>query len=203
MTEAILDLPPPGGYVRPVGWESYDEAPAGEAWSRFAAALEEGIEAGLAGDGAEALRRFDAAERALPPDGGYGRLLLGINRAQALLATDDAAGAEREAAAALRLARREKNEHWVALAGLGAALAHLARGRRSAARARLAEALRGFTRHGELLRRVQCHFLLGEVAYLGEDIARAGTHFRQGAALAREAGEQEWVELLGLRFEHR
>jgi ATP/maltotriose-dependent transcriptional regulator MalT len=203
MLDALPDLPPPGGYVRPEGWESYDEAPAGEAWRRFAGPLEAGIEAELAGDAAGALRRFDEAARELPPDAPFGRLLLGINRAQALLAADDAAGADAQAVAALRLARREKNEHWTALASLGAALVHLARGRRSAARERLAEAVRGFTRHGDLLRLIQCHFLLGEVAYLGEDIARAGSHYRQGAALAREAGEQEWVELLGLRFEHR
>lgn len=203
MLEALLELPPPGGYVRAEGWESYDEAPANEAWHRFAAEVEPGIEAGLARDGAGALRRFDLAAAELSPEVLYGRLLLGINRAQALLLLDDAAGAEEEAVKALRLARREKREHWIALAGLGVALVYLARGRRAEARARLGEAVRGFARHGDLLRQIQCHYILGEIAYLAEDPIRAGSHYRDGLAVAREAGEQEWVELLTSRFEHR
>lgn len=203
MIEALLELPPPAGYVRPAGWESYDEAPKGEAWDRFADELEAGIEAGLAGDGAEALRRFDVAEAALPADALYGRLLLGIDRAQALLAADDAAGAEEAAVKALKLARREKKAHWEALAGLGLALVYLARGKRADARTRISEAVRGFTRHGDRLRQIECHFILGEIAYIAEDPIRAGTHYRDGLAVARESGEQEWVELLTSRFEHR
>lgn len=203
MIESLLELPPPAGYVRAAGWESYDEAPKGEGWDRFAAALEDGIERGLAGDGAEALRRFDAAEALLPGDAEYGRLLLGINRAQALLAADDAARAEEEALRALKLARREKREHWAALASLGLALVYLARGRRADARGRIAEAVRAFTRHGDRLRQIECHFILGEIAYIAEDPIRAGSHYRDGLAVAREAGEQEWIELLTSRFEHR
>ncbi|HEU4455001.1 MAG TPA: hypothetical protein VFR81_18200 [Longimicrobium sp.] len=203
MIEALLELPPPAGYVRAAGWESYDEAPKGEAWERFAEALEAGIEAGLALDGAEALRRFDAAEALLPPDALYCRLLLGINRAQALLAADDAAGAEEEAMRALKLGRREKKEHWSALASLGLALVFLARGKRADARGRLTEAVRGFTRHGDRLRQIECHFILGEIAYMAEDPIRAGAHYRDGLGVAREAGEQEWIELLTSRFEHR
>ncbi|HEX8694522.1 MAG TPA: hypothetical protein VF746_19015 [Longimicrobium sp.] len=203
MIEILLELPPPGGYVRAEGWESYDEVPATKAWHRFAAEIEAGVEAGLAGDGAGALRRFDLAAAELPPEALYGRLLLGIDRAQALLLLDDAAGAEDEAVRALRLARREKREHWMALAGLGVALVYLARGRRAEARTRLGEAVRGFARHGDRLRQIQCHYVLGEIAYLGEDPIRAGSHYRDGLAVAREACEQEWIELLTSRFEHR
>ena len=204
MTESeTAVLPPPGGYVRPEGWESYDEGPRGAHWPRFAAELEAGIEAALAGDPAGARSRFDAAAAALEPGGHFGRLLLGVNRAQALLDAGDLPSAEAEAAAALRLARREKKEHWTALANLALGLVHIARGRRGDARARLSDALRGFAQHGDRLRLIQCHFLLGEIAYLGEDIGRAGKHYREGAAAAREAGEQEWVELLSERFDHR
>ena len=203
MIEALLELPPPAGYVRAEGWESYDEAPRTDAWHRFAGALEEGIEAGLSGDGAEALRRFGAAESLLGANDGFGRLLLGINRAQALLAVDDAAGAEDAAVRALKLARREKKEHWTALASLGVALVFLARGKRADARARLTDAIRGFTRHGDRLRLIQCHYVLGEIAYIAEDPIRAGAHYRDGLSVAREAAEQEWIELLTSRFEHR
>jgi hypothetical protein len=50
---------------------------------------------------------------------------------------------------------------------------------------------------------VQCHYLLGEIAYLGEDPIRAGAHYRDALAIARAAEAQEWIELLTLRFEHR
>lgn len=203
MIEALLELPPPAGYVRAAGWESYDEAPKGEAWARFAEELDTGIEAGLSGDGADALRRFDRAEAALPADEHYGRLLLGINRAQALLAADDAAGAEDAASKALKLARREKKAHWEALASLGLALVYLARGKRADARTRVSEAVRGFTRHGDRPRQIECHFILGEIAYIAEDPIRAGTHYRDGLAVARVAAAQDAIELLTLRFEHR
>jgi tetratricopeptide (TPR) repeat protein len=203
MIEALLELPPPGGYVRAMGWEAYDEAPRTDAWARFAVEIEGGIEAGLGGDGAEALRRFVAAEGALRPDDHFGRLLLGLNRSQALLAADDAARAENAAAGALKLARRHRNEHWAALAGLALGLVFLARGRRADARARLGEAVRGFARHGDRLRMIQAHYVLGEIAYLAEDPIRAGAHYRDGLAVARKAAEQEWIELLTSRFEHR
>jgi len=82
-------------------------------------------------------------------------------------------------------------------------LAQLARGRRNEARARLGDAARLFARFGETLRRIQCHYLLGEVAWMGEDPIRAGSHYRDALAVARPAGEQAWIELLTLRFEHR
>ena len=130
-------------------------------------------------------------------------LLVLLNRAQLLLETGDLARADDEAATALRVARREKRERWIALASLCAALVHLARGRRADARSRLGEAARLFARTGDALRQVQCHYLLGEIAYLGDDPIRAGAHYRDALAIARPAGEQEWVELLTLRFEHR
>ncbi|HKP74719.1 MAG TPA: hypothetical protein VJT67_04215, partial [Longimicrobiaceae bacterium] len=108
-----------------------------------------------------------------------------------------------EATAALRLARREKQDGWVALATFGSALVALARGRRAGARTRLGEAVRLFARSGDAMRQVQCHYLLGEIAYLGEDPIRAGAHYRDGLAVARAAGAQVWIELLTLRFEHR
>ncbi len=203
MIESLLELPPPGGYVRAVGWEAYDEAPRTEAWARFATELEAGIEAGIAGDGVEALRRFDAAGGALGGEDEFGRLLLAIDRAQALLAVDDAWRAEEEGTRALKLARRHKNEHWTALASLCLALVYLARGRRADARKLLGEAVRGFARHGDRLRVIQAHYILGEIAYLAEDPIRAGSHYRDGLGVAREAAEQEWIELLTSRFEHR
>lgn len=203
MIEALLELPPPGGYVRPEGWESYDETPRTPDWPVVSAEMEAGIEAALAGDGPGALARFDAAAAALAPQDHYGRLLLAINRAQALLLVDDSAAAETEAAAALRLARREKKDHWAALASLGLALVFLARGRRADARNRLGEAARGLARHGDRLRVIQAHYVLGEIAYLAEDPIRAGSHYRDGLAVAREVGAQEWIELLTSRFEHR
>jgi hypothetical protein len=126
-----------------------------------------------------------------------------MNRAQALLEAGELALADDEAAAALRLARREKQDRWVALASLCAALVALARGRRADARTRLGEAARRFARAGDALRQVQCHYLLGEIAYLGEDPIRAGAHYRDALAIARAAEAQEWIELLTLRFEHR
>jgi tetratricopeptide (TPR) repeat protein len=130
-------------------------------------------------------------------------LLLSVNRAQVLLETGDLPGAEELALAALRLARRERNDRWAALAGLSVSLVQLARGRRNDARARLGEAVRLFARAGDARRQVQCHYLLGEIAYLGEDPIRAGAHYRDALGIARAAHEQAWIELLTLRFEHR
>ena len=63
--------------------------------------------------------------------------------------------------------------------------------------------MRAFTRSGDRLRSVQCHFMLGEIAYEAEDPIRAGSHYRDGLSVAREAGATALVELLSLRFEHR
>jgi hypothetical protein len=79
----------------------------------------------------------------------------------------------------------------------------IARGRRNVARVALGEAVRGFARGGEVMREIQCHYLLGEVAWLAEDPIRAGAHYRDGLGLARAAADEEWIELLTLRFEHR
>jgi tetratricopeptide (TPR) repeat protein len=165
--------------------------------------LNAAIALALAGDPSAALVELDAAEAEIGPDDAFGRLLVLLNRAQAWLERGDLRPASAAAADALRMARREKQEYWTALAGLSVALTHLARGRYNEARARLGEAARTFARHGDALRQIQCHYLLGEVAYIGEDPIRAGTHYRDGLAVARPAGAQAWIELLTLRFEHR
>jgi hypothetical protein len=161
------------------------------------------IAAALAGDADAASDLLAAAEDAIAPGDELARLLVLANRAQLLLDAGDLSAASRVAADALRLARREKQDYWAALAGIPVSLAHLARGRRNAARAQLGDAARLFARYGDALRQVQCHYLLGEVAWSGEDPIRAGTHYRDALAIARPAGAQAWIELLTLRFEHR
>ena len=165
--------------------------------------VERAVEAALAGAHAEALELLAAAEAALAPDAHLGRMLVLHNRAQLRLEAGALRDAADDASAALRLARRERDDAAEALAGLGLALVHLARGRRNEARSRLAESARGFARSGDALRQIQCHYLLGEVAYIGEDPIRAGAHYRDALGIARTAGEQAWIELLTLRFEHR
>jgi len=165
--------------------------------------LNAAIATALRGDAPAALAELDAAERALEVGDAYGRFLVLLNRSQALLEAGDVRAAGTAAADALRMARREKQDYWTAQAGLGSALAHLARGRRNEARGHLGEAARAFARHGDALRQVQCNYLLGEVAYIGEDPIRAGTHYRDALAVARPAAAQGWIELLTLRFEHR
>jgi tetratricopeptide (TPR) repeat protein len=164
-----------------------------------------GVVAALRGDGDEALGRFAAAEAAL--HGGeadeWTLLLVQANRAMALVARNELAAAQRSAEAALKTGRRARDDHRAALGGLALALAHHARGVRNEARHRLADAVRAFTRGGDQLRAVQCHFMLGEIAYEAEDPIRAGSHYRDGLAVAREAGAAGLVELLSLRFEHR
>lgn len=197
-TDALPELPPPRGYVPaapPLAEMPRDGSPA--------ARINQAVVAGLAGETESALEHLAAAERALDGGDHLGRLLVLANRAQALLDAGDLDAAAREAAAALRLARREKQDYWVALASQGVALAQLARGRRNEARARLGDATRLFARAGDGPRQVQCHYLLGEVAWMGEDPIRAGTHYRDALAIARPAEAQEWIELLTLRFEHR
>lgn len=199
--DALPTLLPPRGYVAP------DEVRAADGQSD---AVADSVATLVVRAVAEAMDgRCDAA-RAMLEDasslaGGdaAAELLVRLNRAQLLLETGDLSRAHEEAKTALRGARREKRERWIALASLCAALVHLARGRRADARARLGDAVRLFARTGDALRQVQCHYLLGEIAYLGDDPIRAGAHYRDGLALARPAGEQEWVELLTLRFEHR
>jgi len=199
--DALPTLLPPRGYVAP------DEVRAGGGPSH---ALPDSVATPVLRAIAEAMDgRHDAALALLEDVSPLTRgdaaadLLVLLNRAQLLLETGDLARADGEATTALRVARREKREHWIALASLCAALVHLARGRRADARSRLGEAVRVFARTGDALRQVQCHYLLGEIAYLGDDPIRAGAHYRDALGLARPAGEQEWVELLTLRFEHR
>jgi ATP/maltotriose-dependent transcriptional regulator MalT len=157
----------------------------------------------LAGDYRAALASLDEAGHALQPGDAAARLLILLNRAQALVETGDLAAADEAAAEALRLARRERVERWIALASLSIALVHLARGRRGEARNRLGDAVRQLARDGDALRQIQCHYLLGEIAYLAEDPIRAGSHYRDALGVARAAREQEWIDLLTLRFEHR
>lgn len=198
--DALPELLPPRGYVAP------DEVRAGGGPSH---ALPDSVETFVLRAVAEAMGGRHAAALAMLEETSESArdaasdLLVLLNRAQLLLETGDLARADDEAATALRVARREKRERWIALASLCAALVYLARGRRAAARSRLGEAVRLFARTGDTLRQVQCHYLLGEIAYLGDDPIRAGAHYRDALSLARPAGEQEWVELLTLRFEHR
>lgn len=192
-----------------------DPESVGEAWPEMAIVppahesmggrwrLNAAIARALGGDPGAALAEIDVAEAAMDADDGFGRLLARLNRAHALLDHGDLRGAVAASADALRMARREKHEYGTGLAGLGSALTHLARGRRNEARAHLGEAARTFARYGDVLRQVQCHYLLGEVAWTGEDPIRAGTHYRDALAVARPAAAQGWIELLTLRFEHR
>ena len=200
-SDTLPELLPPRGYVTP------DEVPrdlAREPEPDAARTLvSRAVAEGLAGSRPTALALLAEAEAALADGDGSTRLLLAVNRAQALLESGDLAAADDEAAAALRLARRERQDRWAALAGLSAALVHLARGRRGEARRGLGEAVRLFARDGDALRQLQCHYLLGEIAYLAEDPIRAGSHYRDALGIARSVHEQAWIELLTLRFEHR
>lgn len=170
--------------------------------ARLRAALGLAVCTGVRGGFAEALDAIDAASSGAAPDDADLALLL-ANRAAALVGMGKLRRAEDEAAEALRAGRRRKDEALTAVGGFALALAHLARGRRGDARTRLAEAVRGFARVGDVLRQVQCHHLLGEIAYDGEDPIRAGSHYRDALGLARLAGAVDAVELLTLRFEHR
>ena len=164
-----------------------------------------GVIAALRGDADEALARFAAAKAALragEPDE-WTLLLVQANRAVALVARNELEAAQSSAEAALKTGRRARDDHRAALGGVALALAHHARGVRNEARTRLADAVRAFTRAGDRLRTVQCHYMLGEIAYEAEDPIRAGSHYRDGLAVAREAGAAGLVELLSLRFEHR
>jgi tetratricopeptide (TPR) repeat protein len=170
---------------------------------RFGALLALAVAEGLRGRYPEALDGIAAAEAALGEPDDRQRVLILANRSAALVALWRLTEAERAAAEALKAGRRMKDDHQAAVGGFARAVAHLARGRRADARTRLAEAVRGFARAGDVLRQVQCHHLLGEIAYDGEDPIRAGSHYRDGLALARPAGALAAVELLTLRFEHR
>ncbi|HEX8320278.1 hypothetical protein [Longimicrobium sp.] len=170
---------------------------------RFGALLALAIADGLRGRYQEALNGIGAAEAALGEPDDAQRVLVLANRSAALVALWRLTEGERAAAEALKAGRRMKDDHQAAVGGFARAVAHLARGRRADARTRLAEAVRGFARAGDVLRQVQCHHLLGEIAYDGEDPIRAGSHYRDGLALARPAGVVDVVELLTLRFEHR
>lgn len=169
---------------------------------RLRAALGLAVCTGVRGDFAGALEAMRAAGNGASPDDADLALLL-ANRAAALVGLGRLRHAEDEAAEALRAGRRRKDDGLQAVGGFALALAHLSRGRRGDARTRLAEAVRGFSRGGDVLRQVQCHHLLGEIAYDGEDPIRAGAHYRDALGLARLAGTVDAVELLTLRFEHR
>ncbi|HEX8211898.1 MAG TPA: hypothetical protein VF584_17105 [Longimicrobium sp.] len=175
---------------------------AGDAAEHGRAEVNLGIVAALRGDTDEALARFAAAEAAAHGDE-WTLLLVQANRAVAQVARNELAAAQESAEAALKTGRRARDDHRAALGGLALACVHHARGVRNEARTRLAEAVRAFTRAGDRLRMVQCHYMLGEIAYEAEDPIRAGSHYRDGLAVAREAGAAELVELLSLRFEHR
>jgi tetratricopeptide (TPR) repeat protein len=197
--DTLPELLPPRGYAS----ASDFVPPAGDGLAAAHALVNHAIEAGIAGNAEDALRQLAEAEQALEPGDELGRLLVLANRSQALVDLGELASASDVAASALRLARREKRDDWIALASLGVALTSLARGRRNDARTRLGEAVRLFERFGDALRQVQCHYLLGEVAWIGEDPIRAGSHYRDALAIARAEAMQPWIDLLTLRFEHR
>lgn len=169
---------------------------------RLRSALGLAVCAGVRGDFAGALDGIDAAMDGAAPDDADLALVL-ANRAAALVGLGRLRKAEDEAAEALRTGRRLKDDALTAVGGFALAMAHLARGRRADARTRLADAVRGFARAGDVLRQVQSHHLLGEIAWDGEDPIRAGSHYRDALGLARLAGAVHSVELLTLRFEHR
>lgn len=175
----------------------------GEAGPGFRPMLGLAVVVGVRGDYEAALDGIAAAEQAGAGVDDADLTLLLANRSAVLLGLGRLLKAEQAGADALRAGRRLKDEHLGAIGGFAAALAHLARGRRNDARTRLAESVRAFTRAGDVLRQVQCHHLLGEIAYDGEDPIRAGAHYRDGLGLARTAGAVGTVELLTLRFEHR
>jgi tetratricopeptide (TPR) repeat protein len=201
-TDALPELLSPRGYVTPA-----EVAPAGHptraGHDAACALVDRAIGEALASRPAAALALLDEAAAAAMGASAAVRLVVALNRAQALLECGDLSGADEEATKALRLARHERSERWAGLASIGLALVHLARGRRNDARTRLAEAVRQLAREGDPLRRLQCHYLLGEIAWLAEDPIRAGAHYRDALGLARAAREQAWIELLTLRFEHR
>jgi tetratricopeptide (TPR) repeat protein len=170
---------------------------------RFRAAVGLAAAAGARGEYGAALEGIAAAEAGGGSAGDADLVLVQANRAAALLGVGRLGKAEDAAADALRAGRRMKDEAATSAGHLALAMAHLARGRRAEARMRLADAVRGFARTGDVLRQVQCHHLLGEIAYDGEDPIRAGSHYRDALGLARPAGAVETVELLTLRFEHR
>lgn len=167
---------------------------------RFRALVGLAATAGVRGDHAAALQAAEAAGGARDDADAVALL---VNRSAALLGLGRLWEAERAGADALRAGRRMKDDHQAAVGGFAAGLAHLARGRANEARTRLADSARAFARAGDVLRQVQCHHLLGEIAYDGEDPIRAGSHYRDGLALARASGAVGTVELLTLRFEHR
>lgn len=175
----------------------------GDTGPNFRAMLGVAVVAGVRGDYEVALDGIAAAEQAGAGVDDADLTLLMANRSAVLLGLGRLLKAEQAGADALRAGRRMRDEHLGAIGGFAAALAHLARGRRNDARTRLAESVRAFTRAGDVLRQVQCHHLLGEIAYDGEDPIRAGAHYRDGLGLARSTGAAGTVELLTLRFEHR
>ncbi|MFL5383030.1 MAG: hypothetical protein ACJ8GN_10985 [Longimicrobiaceae bacterium] len=212
--DVLPELLPPRGYVAPDELHPPGGRSGAAREARLAPAradhraltrdlIARGVAEALAGRHAAALAALDEAARSLEHADDPARLLLMLNRAQALLETDDLAAADEVAADALRLARREREDRWIALASLSAALVHLARGRRAEARSRLGAAVRQLARDGDALRQIQCHYLLGEIAYIAEDPIRAGSHYRDALGVARAAHQQEWIDLLTLRFEHR
>ncbi|HEX5872671.1 MAG TPA: hypothetical protein VFY65_19710 [Longimicrobium sp.] len=171
--------------------------------ARFRALLGVAVVTGVRGDYTAALDAVAAAQAAGGALADADQVLLLANRSAALLGLGRLAKAEHAGAEALRAGRRMKDDALAAVGGFALALAHLARGRRNDARTRLAESVRAFARAGDVLRQVQCHHLLGEIAYDGEDPIRAGGHYRDGLGLARATGAVGTVELLTLRFEHR
>jgi tetratricopeptide (TPR) repeat protein len=213
-------LPVPGLSIHPLhpaGWfppperpeaavlSEGDAAPAGDTAAAarpdpFGAAVAPVAARGIAGDPAGALEALGRAGDA-PDDAS--RAVSEANRSAAFLALGELERAERAAAGAVRAGRRARSDAAEAAGQLAAALARLARGGRGEARARLGEAVRGFARSGDRLRQVQCHHLLGEIAWEAEDPIRAGAHYRNALALAREGGMDAAVEVLTLRFEHR
>lgn len=158
----------------------------------------------LRGDPAAAIPLLQRAEAAFTAAGDdEGRIACAANRAQVYAALGLLEAAQEQADAALRGARRSRDVEWTAHAHVAAGVVSLARGVRSRARAHIADAARGYARSGNSPRQILCHFLLGEIAYDGEDPIRSGAHYRDGLAIARRVGAAPAIDLLTARFEHR
>ncbi len=180
------------------------EEDAPSAASRARARLGLALARAAGGDAEGAMRQAETAEAALLTAGDVaGALRARLSRAVLLVGLGRLREGGKQAREGLRDARRAKDAEGTAAALMACAVAALAGGARAEARAHLGEAVRAFARACDALRQVQCHFLLGEIAYEAEDPIRAGTHYRGGLGPARQAGWQDAVELLSLRFEHR
>jgi tetratricopeptide (TPR) repeat protein len=211
---ALLDVPylpvaplAPGGFAVPPGSAAEPllagDKEGAEAAIRAGAEADPVALAALLGARGRYQEAIDLLDGAGEPDDDIRKAVASANRASALIGLGRLEDAERAARTALRAGRRGRDPGAEAIGALALALTQLARGRAAAARSALGDAVRAFAVTGDVHRQVQCHHLLGEIAYSGEDPIRAGSHYRDALALARGAGMDAAVEHLTLLFEHR